>query len=144
LFDFNKDPGDGNLNARAYFASLVGPRRTAFGKSEIKRILPAQGVLLQLNNSRAHECMYVECRLPAQTPDATPMLFSSQQDAIGETGVLTVLSTAIFVPGLGGGTGALFYGAVLLPGDQLYAQLAPIGGVLPVRPVSLNVITVTF
>ena len=124
--NLNDDPGTGNLNTRAYFASLVGPRRIVFGRRAVKRINGVKGVQLQKNGTRnGDECLYVECRLPQSVAVPVAFNFASQNDAIGETGVLTILSTSIIAPE---GNERLF-AAVLLPQDQLFAQLAALGGV---------------
>ncbi len=124
--NLNDDPGTGNLNTRAYFASLVGPRRVVFGRRAVKRVGGVKGVELQKNGTRnGDECLYVECRLPQSVTVPVAFNFANQNDAIGETGVLSILSTSIIAPE---GNDRLF-AVVLLPQEQLYVQLAALGGV---------------
>ncbi len=127
MFDsLNDDPGTGNLNTRAYFASLVGPRRIIHGRRAVKRVGGVKGVQLQKAGTRnGDECLYVECRLPPSVAAPVAFNFASQNDAIGETGVLSILSTSILAP-LGADR---FFATVLLPQEQLFAQLAALGGV---------------
>jgi len=126
-YDPNEDPGRGNLNLRAYFASVVGPRRVAHGKRFVK-LAPAEGSILLARNQvgLGDECLYVECTFPERLVDNTVVQsvsfrFSDSED-VGDNALLRAL-TPVFPA----------YQAVLLPGDELYAQFAPrsSGGILP-------------
>jgi hypothetical protein len=63
----------------------------------------------------------------------TGVLFSYQQDALGEQSNLVGLTA-----------GLVRFQAVLLPQEELYAQLALIGGAPAPGPIPLVVTTVTF
>lgn len=113
MFDFNKDPGAGNLNMRAYFASIVGPRRVAQGRRSVKRVSvnEAQRLVDQVSGL---EVMYFEIWLPQSTLAALPgngaYLSLSSSETAGQNGVQLLLSPT------------QRYQGVLLPDDALYAQ----------------------
>jgi hypothetical protein len=119
-FDFNKDPGTENLNLRAYFATIVGPRRMANSARSIK-----QGVVagtgnagsLARNGSRQQECLYVEVWLPqkalADFPTGLWVGFGSS-DGVGDSADRVLLSPVA-------GQSNSRYHSVLLPDDELFA-----------------------
>lgn len=113
MFDFNKDPGAGNLSMRAYFASIVGPRRIAHGRRSVKRV-PINEALRLVDQVSGLEVMYFEIWLPQSTLAALPgsgayFSFSSSETA-GQNGFQILLSPT------------QRYQGVLLPDDALYAQ----------------------
>lgn len=119
--DLNKDPGEGNLNLRAYIASLVGPRRVAHGARRTYVLTPGQAVQIGANNARDKEAVYLECWVPFSALVALGIgtgalvLFSDSENT--GSGVLVNLSTVF--PGQQNSR----YSAVLLPDDVLFAQL---------------------
>lgn len=130
MFDLNEDPGEGNLNLRAYVAALVGPRRIAHGRRTVYQLNATNGQLLVKHPGRGVECFYVEVWLPQQTAGVVNVLFSADQDAIGETGDLVQLFN---------GPPPKRYSAVILPGENLYAQLATV----PAPPAPLVSVVVS-
>lgn len=138
MWDLNKDPGEGNLNLRAYIASLVGPRRVAYGQRRVYQVPAAQSVqIIKGVTGRQVEAVYVEAWLPDSVPGPVNFRFASQQDAIGETGVLVQLSNLPAVP-------QVKYAAVVLPGENLYVQLAVSAGFPAADPTPLVVSRVVF
>lgn len=124
-FEIELARGKGLLDARALWASVVGPHRLA----------AAKGSSVQLSNSRAEEVarnmgasdalMFVGVALPGANPAAAPVsiLFSRME-------MLGVNASAPFnVNGQmgGGGFGQTGFMQLLLPGEQLFAQIAPGG-----------------
>jgi hypothetical protein len=138
VFDFNEDPGEGNLNVRAYVAALVGPLRTAHGNRQVKQVSITRGTELARNGAANNVPMYVEVWPPMQIKVNGVWVLFSASEQTGETG-RSVLLTAI--PGQVQDR----YQAILLANEQLYAQAvsdgagAPLGG-----PVPLVVSTVSF
>jgi hypothetical protein len=113
------DPGRGNLNIRAYIASVVGPRRVAHGQ-KIKLDLVTQMPTKILGNTgvQANQgvCAYVAVALLASDAVVREAMFSSGEMVGANTAIPSVM-----VNTMGPGAGNSF-SAVLLPGDTLYAQ----------------------
>ena len=72
MFDLNEDSGTGNLNVRAYIASVVGPRRIAHGQRTVKRVSTQQTVSLLGATASGVEVAYFEVRLPPSSIAALP------------------------------------------------------------------------
>lgn len=138
MFDFNQDPGEGNLNARAYVAAVVGPLRAAHGNRVVKQVPTAQAVELAKNGSPHNEPVFVEVWAPMQVrANGVWVLFASSEQT-GETGRLVLLT---------GVPGQLQerYQAILLSNEQLYAQAVSDGAGNPLsKKTPLIVSTVTF
>lgn len=142
MFDLNKDPGDGNTNLRAYIASVVGPRRVAHGARRMYTLRSDRPILIGQNNAAERECVYLQCwvagaALAGLGGAGALVLFADSEDA-SSTGQLVNLATGF--PGqLNNG-----YSAILLPQDQLYAQIFANAalGVLP--EIKVVVAQVTF
>ena len=124
LFTVRTEPGEGNLSAKAYFASIVGPRRVALGSRKKITLTPDTPVRLVGNTGikgKFGEACFVSVTLvPDQT--AALILFGSDENPSDDNGVPEVLSTAA--------TGVLRFQAVLNAGEQLFAALpstAPAG-----------------
>ena len=110
------DPGEGNLNLKAYIAAVLGPRRVAHGTSkQVKRLLEANSTKLVSANPASGQVGFISVSLVGSNPGPLIALFDSQQD-VGQNSVPTVLSNT-----LGASAGVSFEG-VLLPGDELYAR----------------------
>lgn len=137
VFDFNQDSGTGNLNARAYLASVVGPRRIAHG---VRIVKPLTGNPVQVAKSgvQGSEAVYVECWLPQKVLSALPgggaiCAFSSSEN-VGENAFQILLSTT------------QRYTAIMIPDDQIYAVVlsdalgAPIAAGTSVRLVVSTVV----
>lgn len=138
-FDLDKDPGEGNLNIRAYLASVLGPRRVAHGTRSIVRVPTGNSEELAKNPSQQHQAYYVEVWTPPQVTAGVRMLFSSSE-SMGENGVLVVLGVGTYPF-----SDLNKYKAVLLPSDHLYAQAVSDGAGNPIAgPVPVVVSKVVF
>lgn len=137
MFDFNRDPGEGNLSVRAYFAASIGPKRATHGQRSVKRVPLTDSVELAKNGSPSESVLYVEVWLPRQYVGVGLRVLFSSSEGTGETGNLVTL--------LGAPGEQDRYRAVLLPQEQLYAQAVTdaLGNPL-VGPVSLVVSTSVF
>jgi hypothetical protein len=114
LFDLNEDSGTGNLNVRAYIASVVGPRRIAHGQRTVKRVSTQQTVSLLGATASGVEVAYFEVWLPQSSITALPgggafLAFSSSESA-GQDAFQLLLSAT------------QRYSGILLPDDQVYVQ----------------------
>lgn len=141
MFNLNQDPGSGNLNLRAYVASLVGPRRVIHGQPRVIRAPLAstgQSVEVAKSTNTGKQATYYEVWLPRSVITTLP----------GNGAVIA------FGSGVIGGsesayqfliTGTQRLTGVLLDDDALYATALTdaTGGVLA-APVSLVVATVVF
>lgn len=137
MFDFNQDPGEDNLNLRAFFAAFVGPKRATHGHRSVRRVPPTGSVEIAKNGAPDLSALYVEVWLPRQYVGVGLRILFSPSGETGETGNLVTLVAA---PGENDR-----YRAVLLPQEQLYAQAVsdslgnPLAG-----PVSVVVSTSVF
>lgn len=120
-YDLIKDPGVGNLNLRAFVASLLGPRRVAHGQRRVVQVPTQQGGLVANNKVTGHEAMYVEVWLPTQRVAAGARIMFASSEDMGENGVLRLFTTE-----------EDHYQAVLLPNEQLYARIISDAGGNPV------------
>ena len=136
MLDLNQDPGTYNLNVRAYFASVVGPRRIAHGRRTVKRV-PVGQVLSLLSQPTGVEVMYFEVWLPQSSiailgGGGAFFSFSSNENA-GESAFQLLLSAT------------QRYAGVLTPDDQLYAQaLTDAVGAPLAAPVPMVLSSVVF
>jgi hypothetical protein len=141
LLDLDTDPGTGNLNLRAYVASLVGPRRVTHGARRIYTLSSNKPIMIGENNAPEHECVYLQCWIPASAlpglgGSGALVLFSDSENM--GSGLLVDLFTTF--PGQPNS----HYSAVLLPQDQLFAQISSDASLGPLLSVSLVVSQVTF
>jgi len=116
LFSVKTDPGEGNLSAKAYYASIVGPRRVALGSRRKFTLTNSQSQKLASNTGiqGARGVCFVNVTLvPGQTAEL--ILFGSDENPSDDNGVPRVLSTAT--------SGVLEFQAALSPGEMLYAAL---------------------
>lgn len=141
FFDLNVDPGEGNLNVRAYVASLVGPRRVFQGQRKKFSLQANRATEVARNASPHNEAFFVSVWLSgsgiARIAPALPvgagvtMLFSSSE-GMGETSDTVTLFR--------GGAQPNHYQTVLLPNDQLFASVLertdgvaiPAGSLIPI------------
>lgn len=138
LFDLNEDPGTGNLSARAYVASIVGPRRITHGQRVVKR-LPfggSQPLPVAKNGTPSKTVTYFEIWLPQRSlalPGGGVLAAFSASPNSGESSFQIVLNAT------------QRYTGVLLADDQLYgaALLDAAGGALTAE-VAVVVSTVVF
>jgi hypothetical protein len=141
MFDFNQDPGEGNLNLRAYIASIVGPRRVVHGGRTVKRVpLGSSGKGIQLFKSTAtgKQATFYEVWLPQSSIAALPgggaVIAFASSDQGGSEGAYQITLTAT----------QRFLG-VLLNDDAIYATALTdaLGGAL-VTPVPVVISAVVF
>ena len=141
MLDLNQDPGTHNLNARAYYASLVGPRRILHGQRNVKNIPVAgsgKGLSLYKNTNSGQQATYVEVWLPGSSILALPgggavIAFApNDQDASQSAFQIVLTLTQRF-------------SLVLLNDDALYASAVSdaVGGVLA-APVPVVVSSAVF
>ena len=135
MFDLNLDPGTGNLNVRAYLASVVGPRRVAHGRRTVKVVPQAQS-LSMLGTPSGVEVAYFEVWLPLSSLLAlggggAVVAFSSSENT-GQDAFQILL------------TPSQRYSGVLLPDDQLYARAVSDALGAPIADVSLVISSVVF
>ena len=135
MIDLNQDPGRGNLNVRAYMASVVGPRRITHGRRAVKRAQSSKPTPL-LGMPSGVEVIYFEVWLPQSSIAALPgngaFLAFSSSESTGQDAMQILLSATQRFSG------------VLLPDDQIYVSSVTdaAGGALP--QVSLVVSSVVF
>jgi hypothetical protein len=136
VFDFNKDPGEGNLNLRAYLASVVGPRRLAHGQRKVTQV-PVGSPVLLFGNRAQIEVSYVEVWLPQSSILALPgggaYLGFASGESLGQSAVQILLNAT------------QRFSSVLLPSDQVHAEAVSDanGGVLAAS-VPVVISTVVF
>ena len=139
MFDPNKDPGVGSLNLRAYVASVVGPKRAAFGQRSIRLVPPTQSAELAQNVAPNDQVDYVEVWIPNQLLAAGLRILFSSSESMGETAELVALGVFVDNKVLDR------YRTILLPKDQLYAQvISDLAGAPITDPVPVVVSKVTF
>lgn len=116
-----ENPGQGNLDVRAYIAAIVGPFRIANGNSK-SVILPTDQPVQIISNTK-QAVAFVSLSLPSTVVGPVPIQVSSGS-AMGMTGLSVALMNT-----QGAGAGNSF-NAVVLPGETLYAQTSPGGAQL--------------
>lgn len=135
MLDLNQDPGTGNLSARAYMASLVGPRRIVHGRRTVKQITSARPTSL-CGAASGVEVQYFEVWLPQDSIAALggggAFLAFSNNESTGQSAFQILLNATQRFSG------------VLLPDDQIYVSPVTdaLGAVLPA--VSLVISSVVF
>ena len=108
------DPGEGNLDVRAYIAAVVGPLRITQGQVRVLN-LPTDVPVSVLQNPK--QVAYVSLSLPAATPGPTVVLVSQSGGGINSLSV-TLTNTQ-------GPMSGVSFAQVLLPGESLYVQTSP-------------------
>lgn len=112
------NPGTGETNIRALLASLIGPFRVAHGTHQSYRLQRGTPVLVGGNKSNAGQAAYCAFALrQGQGGVNAAVLFNSSSSMGAATTVPTVLAEAM------GPTVFFAFSAILLPNDQIYAQL---------------------
>lgn len=109
-------PGEGNLDVRAYVAAIVGPHRVAHGAKTRATLRPDRETQLTSSAGQALRVVYTAVSLPADVAGPLVAMFSNG-GAIGpQTSVPCRLLNTL------GAHAGNSYSAVLLPGEDLYAQ----------------------
>lgn len=124
-FDIELASGKGLLSARALWASIVGPHRLAVAKGSSVTLSNSQAAVIAKNLGAADVYMFVGVALPGANPApaALSVLFS-REEALG------INASAPFnINGQmgGGGFGPSGFIQMLMPDEQLFAQIAPGG-----------------
>jgi len=138
MIDLNKDSGEGNLNTRAYVASLVGPRRVVHGQRNVKRVPLNGSILLSKSTNTSVQVTFFEVWLPRTSlltlPGGGALLGFLSSDSGGPENSYQVVLTA-----------TQKFSGILMGDDQLYASALAdaLGGAL-VAPVSVVISTVVF
>lgn len=118
MINLNTDPGEGNLNLRAYIAAVVGPLRVPHGQRTTKQLQLLQAVQVAKNSSPGKEAFFVSAWLPAiaTLPAGVGLVigFTSSESAGASADRVTLLPV---IPD----QRANRYNAVILPSEQLYA-----------------------
>ena len=139
VLDLDKDPGEENLNLRAYIASLVGPRRVSYGATRMYTVPSGRSIQIGQNAARDHEAVYLHCWLPTQALAAVAgsggafFLFSDDDEA-GDGQLVSLVPKQV----------NQFHSAVLLPQDQLFARLFSDFSGAMLQSLPLMVAQVTF
>jgi hypothetical protein len=122
FFDLNVDPGEGNLNARAYVASLVGPRRVFQGQRKKRQLEVGRPTEIARNASPHKEAFFVSVWIPTTLPAAVAIPFGvglvftfGSSEGLGDTSDVVTLFR--------GGSEPNRYQTVLLPNEQLYGSV---------------------
>lgn len=117
LFEFT-DPGQDNLDVRAYVAAVLGPYRIANG--QIRSLILRTNIPVNVIQNTQQAPAFVALSLPSSVAGPIPVQVSSQS-AMGMTGLSVALMNTQ------GGAAGNSYNAVVLPGEALYVQTAPGG-----------------
>jgi hypothetical protein len=131
LIDLNADPGRGNLSARAYVASIVGPRRIVHGQKVVKR-LTNENVAPLLSAVSGDTVMYFEVWLPQDGPNGGAFVGFSDNESAGQNSFQLLVSAF------------QRYQGILLPDDQLYGQVITDAFGNPLPNLSVIISSVVF
>lgn len=111
---------EGLGNARALFASIVGPYRLAMGSKRSVRLNAEHGVELYKNIGAGQGYVLVGVALPANAPLQPLDIIAGDTDELGfNTGTPQIITRQMG----GGGQSVAGFMQLLLPGDQLFAQI---------------------
>lgn len=116
--DLNEDPGLGELNVRVRVAAVIGPMRVVHGARAVKTVEGTKAIKIAAGvtgDGNRNEVIFVQVSLQKGAPSPTQVLFSSSE-SVGQNDIPFTFDSAV-------GTYNVFT-AVLLPGEQLYAQAA--------------------
>ena len=113
------NPGTGETNVRVFIAAIVGPKRLAHGMQQSFRLERGKTLKIAGNKSNSRQAAYcaVALRQGATAPGSAAVLFDSGQAMGAANSVPAVLIQSATQSQLSP------FEAVLLPNDQLYAQL---------------------
>ena len=107
-------------NARALWASIVGPYRLAMADKKSVRLTPDNGVQLYKNIGAAEGYVLVGVALPIGAPINPLAIIAGDGEQLGtNSGTPQILTNQMG----GGGLSVSGFMQLLLPGEQLYAQI---------------------
>lgn len=112
------DPGEGNLDARAYIAAVLGPARTAYGSKAMYTLTEGSPLRIGANSGSSRQVAYAAVALTGAQLGGPKIALLDGQSQLGSSSMPAALSRAFGSAGIG-------FSSVLLPGDELYAQAAP-------------------
>lgn len=112
-------PGRGNLDAKAYFAAIVGPLRAVFGKTTSPTLTETTVAQLVRNSGVTGQWTYVTVLLPANAAGPKVGMFTDSPANGFNTALPVTLQKTM---GFSGGNS---FAAVLAPGESLYARSGP-------------------
>jgi hypothetical protein len=113
--------GRGLLDARALWASIVGPQRLAMAQRSVARLSAENPALIHKNLGAADSYAFVGVALPARSPMVTLGAIFGRDNSLGDnTGAPSILTRHMG----GGGLAVTGFMQLLLPGEQLYAQMS--------------------
>ena len=112
-------PGQGNLDAKAYFAAVVGPLRAVFGKTTAPTLTEATVNQLVRNSGVTGQWAYVTVLLPGNAAAPKVAMFTDGPSNRFTTALPVTLQRTM------GAAGGNAFAAVLAPGEMLYARSAP-------------------
>jgi hypothetical protein len=119
-------PGRGNLDAKAYFAAIVGPLRAVFGKTTSPTLSESEVAQLVRSAGVSDQWAYVTVLLPGNLPGPKVALFTDNASNGFNTAIPVTLQRTM------GSAGGNSFAAVLAPGEMLYARAAPGEGIFKV------------
>lgn len=112
--------GKGLLDARALWASIVGPQRLAVTRSKSVQLTQDSGTVIYKNLGSADGYVFVGVALPISAPTNPLNVIFGTSDQLGiNAGAPYVLNSQMG----GGGYGPSGFMQLLLPGEQLYGQI---------------------
>ena len=112
--------GQGLLDARALWASIVGPARLAVSQSAVVRLRPDQPEQLYKNLAGANVYVYLGVSLPGGALVATLGTLLSNSSNLGSNNSAPAVLVQSMISGNFFTTG---FAQLLLPGEELYAQI---------------------
>jgi hypothetical protein len=111
--------GRGNLDAKAYFAAIVGPLRAVFGKTTSPTLVEATVTQLVRNAGVTAQWAYVTVLLPGNAAAPKVGMFTDSPSNGFNTALPVTLQKTM------GSAGGNSFAAVLAPGESLYGRSAP-------------------
>jgi hypothetical protein len=135
-FQLEFSSGRGLLDARAVWASVAGPHRLALTLTHSVEMRTDRAVQIIKNLGAADAYVFAGVALPFDAPLVPLPVFFGGSEQLGKNAGSPYLLT----PQMGGGGfGVSGFMQLVLPGEQLYGQLAP-GGPLTQRVVVAEVV----
>lgn len=129
--------GRGLLDARALWATLVGPNRLAMAQAKSLTLHVDRSTELFKSMGAADAYVFIGVSLPAGDPGGAggiPVLMGRDSELGVNTSIPSLISTIM----IGGTFFPVGFTQLVMPGEQLYAKLAP-----PVAPGTTQQIVVS-
>jgi hypothetical protein len=112
--------GRGLLDARALWASIVGPHRLAMTTKRTVELRVDRAVEIARNIGLADAFVFVGVSLPANAPTIPLLILTGQEETLGES----TSGSQVLTNQMGGGAFAPSgFMQLLQPGEQLFAQI---------------------